>query len=86
MSSIEVKSEIKEFMKNNFMNYSLEVSDETSLLENGIIDSTSILELISFVEEKFNLEVSDEEIIPENFDSVENLTLFVKKKLGENHG
>jgi acyl carrier protein len=56
-------------------------SDDASFLENGIVDSMNIMELVMFVEETFHLKVEDREIIPENFDSVEKLSLYVEKKL-----
>lgn len=54
--------------------------DEASFLEEGIIDSTSVLDLVLFVEEKFGISVDDEEITPENFDSVSLLAAFVSRK------
>ncbi|MDH7513874.1 MAG: acyl carrier protein [Clostridiales bacterium] len=56
-------------------------SDADSFLENGIIDSTGILELLEFIEDKFQIKVEDEEIIPDNLDSLANLTTFVSRKL-----
>ena len=55
-------------------------SDEASFLEEGIIDSTSVLDLVVFVEETFGISVDDEEITPENFDSVSQLVAFVHLK------
>jgi len=57
-----------------------EYPDEASFLEEGIIDSTSVLDLVLFVEEKFGISVEDEEITPENFDSVSLLAAFVSQK------
>jgi acyl carrier protein len=57
--------------------------DETSFLEEGIVDSTSVLELVMFVEQTFGISVADEEIIPDNFDSVSNLANFVRRKSGK---
>ena len=57
--------------------------DSVSLLEDGIVDSTGVLELVMFVEETFGFSVEDEEIIPENFDSVERLARYVRSKTGE---
>lgn len=54
--------------------------DKASFLEEGIIDSTSVLDLVLFVEEKFGITVDDEEITPENFDSVSQLAAFVRQK------
>jgi acyl carrier protein len=52
-----------------------------SLLEQGIVDSTGILELVLFVEEAFGFTVEDEEVVPDNFDSVERLKRYVQDKM-----
>ncbi len=57
------------------------LKNEASFLEEGIIDSTGVLELVQFLEEEFGLQVADEELIPENLDSVNNLVGFVNRKL-----
>ncbi len=54
--------------------------DDASFLENGIVDSTNILELVMFVEEKFGITTDDNEITPDNFDSVSKLADFVRSK------
>ncbi len=54
--------------------------DDASLLENGIIDSMNVMELVLFLEEKLAIKVEDVEIVPENFDSVRNLAEFVRQK------
>ncbi|RMF42220.1 MAG: acyl carrier protein [Anaerolineae bacterium] len=53
--------------------------DETSFLEEGIVDSMNVLELVSFVEEHFGIPVADEDIVPENFDSVANMAAYVAR-------
>ncbi len=55
-------------------------TDNVSLLDIGIIDSTGILELVEFVEEKYEISIEDHELVPENLDSVINLVNFIKKK------
>ena len=57
-----------------------ELSSEDSFMEKGIIDSSGILEVIFFLEEEFKVQVKDDEMIPENLDSVKNLVAFVEKK------
>jgi len=57
------------------------IGNEASLLENGIIDSTGVLELISFLEETYEIAIEDDEMIPENLDSINNINNFLKKKL-----
>ena len=57
-----------------------ELTDSGSLLELGIIDSTGVLELVGFMEEKFDLQVEDEDLVPENLDSVNNLVKYIEHK------
>ena len=54
--------------------------DDASFLYEGIIDSAHVLELVMFVEEKFQIRVEDEELVPDNFDSVSQLAAFIRRK------
>lgn len=56
------------------------LANDTSFLERGIIDSTGIMEVIAFLQEEFGIEVEDEEMIPENLDSVSNIVTYVLSK------
>ena len=58
------------------------LDEETSFLESGVIDSTGILEIITFIEEKFGIHVEDDEIVPENLDSLVNIERYLSRKLG----
>ena len=79
MSNAEV---IRSYIVENFLFGDDDGFDtETSFLENGIIDSTGIMELVDFIEKKFNFQVDDEELIPDNFDSVQNIVNFLKEKI-----
>ena len=78
----ELKYKIRIFVIENFLfgnNENLE--DNTSFLEEGIIDSTGILELVNFIEEEFPITVEDEELIPENLDSINNVTAYLQTKI-----
>ena len=81
---MEVKKQIRDFILKNALSGStgINLDDEDSFLEKEIIDSTGVLELVSFVEERFGIEVNDDELIPDNFDSVSKLNEYVKKKQG----
>jgi acyl carrier protein len=57
------------------------LSDEDSLLDRGVIDSTGVLELIGYLQHEFKIEVADEEMIPENLDSIARIEAYVKRKL-----
>ena len=79
---MSIQNEIKEFIIENFLfnngHYNLKNND--SFLENGILDSTGVLELVGFVENQYNIEILDEELIPENLDSINNLLDYIHKK------
>lgn len=77
----EIKATIKQFIIDNFLfGDDSGLEDDTSFLEEGIIDSTGMLELITFLEEEFAMQLDDEELIPENLDSINNLLAFLSKK------
>ena len=76
------KSKIRAFIIENFLFGSDNgLKDETSFMEEGIIDSTGVLELVNFLEEDFDISIEDEELIPENLDSINNVTEYLSKKL-----
>ena len=78
----ETKETIKTFIVENFLFGSQDgLKDETSFLEEGIIDSTGILELVTFIEEEFSITIEDEELVPENLDSINNVTTFLERKI-----
>lgn len=56
------------------------LSDDMSFIENGIVDSTGILELVAFIEDTFGITVEDEELTPENLDSVKNVVQYLEQK------
>ncbi len=77
----DLKPKIKQFIIDNFLfGESNGLEDDTSFLEEGIIDSTGILEVITFIEEEFFIHVDDEELLPENLDSINNLTGYITRK------
>ena len=77
---MDIKTQVKEFFKENFMAEMDSISDKDSFLDNGIIDSTGVLELVLFLEETYGIKVEDDEIIPENLDSLENIATYVTSK------
>ena len=78
----EIKDKITAFVRDYFVKDSgLVLQDDTSFLEEGVIDSVGVLELVAFIEETFTIRVEDEEIIPDNFDSINKLTYHVQAKL-----
>ncbi len=81
MPSVEEK--IRSYIAENilFSDNGYTYPDDTSFLEEGIVDSMNVLELIMFVEEVFHITVEDEEITPDNFDSVSKLAAYVRRKM-----
>jgi len=74
--------EIKEFIVDNFLfGESNGLDDEMSLFERGIISSSGILELIAFMEEKYNITFADNELTPKNFSNIKTIGAFVKEKI-----
>jgi acyl carrier protein len=80
MDDIEIQ--IRDYISENFVLGQDEqgFSDNDSFLDSGLIDSTGILELIAFVEETFDIEILDEEMVPENLDSISNVSNFIRSK------
>ncbi len=62
------------------------LEDSDPLLESGILDSLGILDVVGFVEQQFAISISDEELVPENFHTVESLVAFVQRKRSHNSG
>jgi acyl carrier protein len=60
--------------------------DNDPLLESGILDSLGVLDVVSFVEQEFVITVSDEELVPENFETIERLASFIRGKCTVNSG
>jgi acyl carrier protein len=75
-------TEIRSFIVETFlMGQEDSLHEDTSLLDAGIIDSTGVLELVTFIEERYGIQVEDHELIPENLDSIANVAAYVHGKL-----
>lgn len=81
---LDIREQIKSFVIENFLFGSDDatIGDDDSFLESGIIDSTGVLEVVGFIEDEFDIEVLDEELVPDNFDSLNKLIAYVTKKQG----
>jgi len=72
---------VRDFVVSNFLfGDASSLQDDTSFLDSGIIDSTGILELITFLEQHFKIKVEPEETVPDNLDSVEKVAQFLVRK------
>ena len=79
---MEHKQAIREFIIENFLfGEANGLKDDTSFLEEGIVDSTGILELVTYLEDEFSITVEDEELIPENLDSIDNVANYMQRKM-----
>ena len=81
-TSESIEKAIRDFIARNllFSGEGFPYSDDASLLEEGIIDSLGIMELVEFAQKTFEVAISQQEVIPEHFDSVSKLAAFVRGK------
>lgn len=80
--AMNMKKTIRQYILGNllFTEDESTLQDNDSFLDQGIIDSTGVLEIILFIEETFDIKVNDDEMLPANLDSVDNLTDFINRK------
>jgi acyl carrier protein len=76
----QIKDCIIDYLKaNSFMDKDTHVDDSDSLTQNGIIDSIGLLELIDYISEKYSIEIPEDMLTPENFDTLNGITNMVSK-------
>ncbi len=77
-----LRSRLRIYILENFLfsDDHSELGDDDSFLENEIIDSTGILEVIEFLEEESNIKIEDEDMVPDNLDSINKIISFVERK------
>jgi acyl carrier protein len=81
---VDVKQQVREFVLESARSKGInEVSDTQSLMEAGIVDSLGIFRLVSFLEDTFRVRISDDDIVPENFQSIDEIDRFVAAKLAK---
>lgn len=80
---MSIEDQVRKYILENYLftDDQSELANETSLLEQGVIDSTGIMELVFFLEEEFGIKVNDDEMVPENLDSVTSIVSFVNSKI-----
>jgi acyl carrier protein len=81
---MQVRQQVREYLlKNHVFNMdAAALHDEVSLINGGVIDSIGVLELITFLEERFGIEMEEEEMVPDNLDTVVSIEAFVARKRG----
>jgi len=79
---MSIETQIKDYIARNllFSDNGFPYSDEVSFLEEGIVDSIGVMELVAFVEEDFSVKVDDLDVTPENFDSVNRMAAYIRRK------
>ena len=79
---MSVEASLRQFILENYLftDDQTALANSDSFLQKGIIDSTGIMEMIFFLEEQFGVSVDDEEMIPENLDSIDNVVAFISRK------
>ena len=76
------EADVRKFLTDQFLfGDSRPLERDVSLFNQGIIDSTGVLELINYLEEHFRIKVQDDELLPENLDTIGNICAFVERKL-----
>jgi acyl carrier protein len=78
---MDVRRMLREFIEANFW-VADAVGDDDSLLDSGILDSTGVLEVVTFLESRFGIAVADDEIVPENLETIARISAFVSRRLG----
>jgi acyl carrier protein len=79
---VSINQEVRAFLENELGRPIQTVSDQESLLEAGVIDSLGVVSLVSFIERQYGIRVDEEELMPENFDSVDAIVGFIAGKRG----
>ena len=78
---MDTTDKVRQFIKTNFYAASAtDLTEDASLLDLGIVDSTGILEVVAFIEDNFGIVVDDAEMLPENLDSIKNIVSFIGRK------
>ena len=81
LSDSDLKKKLQDYLKRfQWRDRANVIGDDDSFLDSGFIDSTGVLELVNFLEETFGITIEDEELLPDNLDSLNKLIAFVKKK------
>jgi acyl carrier protein len=82
VSGTDTAGPVRRFVIENFLfGRDTELGDQDSFLESGIVDSTGVLQLVSFLESTYGIQVRDEELLPENLDSIDRISEYLTRKL-----
>lgn len=79
---MDTAAQVKAYIEETFLFGKGELGEDTRLIEEHIIDSTGILEIIGFIERTFHVRIEDEEMVPDNFDSLRSIVAYLERKKG----
>jgi acyl carrier protein len=77
---VNVHRAIRDFIQNELQRPLDDVTDDDSLLEAGVLDSVAVLQVVTFVEQRFGIAVSEDEMMPDNFESISAIAAFVQRR------
>lgn len=81
ITQITIKNKIKDYIIKSTLSDTKNIVDDTLIFETGLLDSMGLLFLIEFLKEEFNVEVTDEELLPSNFESINSIIGFIEAKI-----
>lgn len=83
VKNANIKNELRKFIIERYLSHfsAAKLSDGDSFLEKGIIDSIGVIELAAFIQKRYGIKIKPPEIVPENFDTLNNLERYIEKKL-----
>jgi len=79
---MELRQRVHEFFRSSFY-APRDLREDESLLESGVVDSTGVLEIVAFLESELGIEVPDEEILPQNFETIGRICDYIERKLAD---
>ena len=77
----QIRDEIRNYLMEASLSNAEKIMDDTLIFDSGILDSMGLLFLIEFLNEQYQITVGDEELLPKNFESINNITDFIQQKL-----
>lgn len=80
LTKTEIKNKIREYIIKSTFDDVKKITDKTLIFEEGVLDSMGLLFLIEFLKEEFNVTTNDDELIVQNFESIDNIFIFLKSK------
>jgi acyl carrier protein len=80
---VQIRQDVRQFIQNELVRDVQAISDDDSLLEAGVVDSLAVLALVQYVERQYGLKVTEDEMMPENFESIGAIAAFVDRRLND---